>query len=137
MAINRGDTLFSVAQNAKAIFERNVDTMVAGFLIRHPDVLPGEIELVLRMGEDRSLNIVIERKGGIRFPDELTDAEDAGADTGLGYREGVIHGWNSAIRAFHDVNPPFNGVEMRETPNKFGDVVDAVVLSDTGAIAHE
>lgn len=137
MANHRGDTLFSVAQNAKAIFERNVDTMVAGFLIRHPDVLPGEIELVLRMGEDRSLNIVIERKGGIQFPSELGPSLVEPEDKEYDYERGVVHGWNTAIKAFHDVNPPFKGVEMREIPNKFGDVVDAVVLSDSGAIAHE
>lgn len=114
------DTLLSVAQRAKDAFARNIDTLVAGFLIRHPDVLPGEVELVMRHGEDRALHITIERKGGIRFPEELSVAD--------GTDERVAHGWNSAIKAFRDINPPFVGAEMRAAPQGFGDVEDAVVV---------
>lgn len=136
----KGDTLYSVAQRAKETFSRNIDTLVAGFLIRHPDVLPGEVELVMRMGEDRSLNIQIERKGGIRFPEEMHAGQMPDGPTeiiGDRFNEGVAHGWNSAIKAFRDINPPFQGQEMRSVPQGFGDVQDAVVIADSGALAHE
>lgn len=123
--MGKGQTLFSVAENAKNVFERNIDTIVAAFLIRHPDVLPGEIELVMRPGDDRSLHIQIERKGGIRFPEELVEPDDDEFD------RGVVHGWNKAIQAFRDINPPFKGQEMRAEPQGFGDVVDAEVTSVT------
>jgi hypothetical protein len=130
----KADTLYAVAQQAKTMFDRNIDTLVAAFLIRHPDVLPGEIELVMRMGEDRSLRIVVERKGGIQFPEELgnVDAVDGGQVDE--FNRGVIHGWNTAIKAFHDINPPFAGQEMRSEPSGFaGDVMD-VEVKDTSVV---
>lgn len=123
----KGDTLFSAAQKAKDTFSRNIDTLVAAFLIRHPDVLPGEIELVMRMGDDRSLNIQIERKGGIRFPEEIPEPTSNPGDGEAmdEYNRGTAHGWNSAIQAFRDINPPFAGQEMRSEPQGFeADVVD-------------
>lgn len=39
--------LASIALVAKHTFERNIDTMVAGFLIRNPDIDPADVELVM------------------------------------------------------------------------------------------
>jgi hypothetical protein len=139
--MSQGNTLFSVARHAKETFERNIDTIVAAFLIRHPDVLPNEIELVMRPGDDRALHFTIERKGGIRFPEELPEGEfdpnaDDQDDTGADYAKGVAHGWNKAIQAFKDLNPPFQG-EMRSTPQGFGDVEDAAVKAETPLVVAE
>lgn len=134
--MGKGQTLFSVAQNAKAVFERNIDTMVAGFLIRHPDVLPGEIELVMRPGEDRSLVFQIERKGGIQYPEERGVPALADGSVATTYDVGLAEGWNACLQAVKDLNPPFEG-EMRSEPKGFGDVEDAVLVDQAeGVISH-
>lgn len=39
-------TVHEVAKQAMDLFHRNADTLVAGFLIRNPDIDPGDIVLV-------------------------------------------------------------------------------------------
>lgn len=41
-------TVEAAARAAMDLFHRNADTLVAGFLIRHPDVDPGQVTLVMR-----------------------------------------------------------------------------------------
>lgn len=39
-------TTHEIAHQAMELFHRNADTLIAGFLIRHPDIDPGDIVLV-------------------------------------------------------------------------------------------
>lgn len=50
-----------VAHRAQETFHRNSDTLVAGYLVRHPDVDPADVELVMRV-EGSTIKFRIEPK---------------------------------------------------------------------------
>lgn len=95
-------TIAGVAMKAKATFDRNIDTLVAAFLIRNPDVKPEDVSLVM-----------VSERGGLRFfiqPKELhvppvageyewqkhMDLEDFGC---LGRTDAFNIGWNACREA--------------------------------------
>jgi hypothetical protein len=96
-----------LAMKAKEIFETNVNTLVAMFLIRHPDIDPADVILRIAPGAGGKMDFSIEPKG-LHVPEEryrpltgpehdqvqawtsaATPAENNAYDTGF------VDGWNS------------------------------------------
>lgn len=50
--LNPPPSVHELARKAQDLFNRNIDTLVAGFLVRHPDVDPGAVELVMQTTPD-------------------------------------------------------------------------------------
>jgi hypothetical protein len=87
-------TILSMAQRAKAAFERNIDTIVAAFLIRHPDVDPAEVELVMEPGE--KMQFYLRKRGGVKLPEYMRDGDK---------------GWNACIDEVKRLNAlPFGAM---------------------------
>lgn len=91
MQPNVQDQLQRQARQAMDTFHRNSDTLVAGFLIRHPDVDPAELVLVtqpvggsIRFSIERKVPLVPEARhvpeGDI--PDDLDAAHQRSANIG-------------------------------------------------------
>lgn len=88
-------TVFEAAMMAKELFNKNADTLVAGFLIRNPHINPGDIELVYQQTKD-----------GMRFSVEAKELHVPVArstDTGYAHDNGYAKGWNACRQAVIDM----------------------------------
>lgn len=77
-----------IAQQAMETFHRNSDTMIAGFLVRNPDVDPADIELVFQT-VGGTMRFSIEPKE-LHVPAYLPEGVPGTSDLGATYRDG----WN-------------------------------------------
>lgn len=86
-------TLLDAVIKAKEIFHKNADTLIAGFLVRHPDVDPADVELVFTPGTDGTIKFTIDMKE-LHVPAVADDEVEPfmGGDMNKAYREG----WNAA-----------------------------------------
>lgn len=55
-------TVVDAVFRAKDIFHRNADTLIAGYLVRHPDVDPADVEIVFTPMTNGTLRFSIEPK---------------------------------------------------------------------------
>lgn len=89
--MNGQQILSDVATKAMETFHRNSDTMVAGYLVRHPDVDPADVALVCRV-EKGVFTFRIEPKE-LHVPPAINESS-APEGEALHHSEYVI-GWNA------------------------------------------
>lgn len=104
--------LANIALVAKHTFERNIDTMVAGFLIHNPDIDPADVELVMSQTSD-GMRFSIEPKE-LHVPDQRyrkrvgpehdqVDEYDTismnSDEERIAYEAGEVDGWNACRTA--------------------------------------
>lgn len=105
-------TPLDIARRAQEIFHRNSETLVAGFLIRNPDICPEDVELVFQQ-VGGSLRFSIEPKElyvpGVARP---------GSDTDAAY----IEGWNACRQEMINlINAKLAAADDRHTLKEFTD----------------
>lgn len=59
---NVGPTVMEMAMEAQKIFHRNADTLVAGYLIQHPDTDPADLMIVMQHGAMGKITLSLEPK---------------------------------------------------------------------------
>lgn len=79
-------TVFDTIMRAKDIFHRNADTLIAGYLVRHPDVDPADVEIVFTPMTNGTLRFSIEPKELHVPPAKVLGADAASAS--------YVEGWN-------------------------------------------
>lgn len=89
-------TMFEVIIKAKETFYQNADVMVAGFLIRHPDIDPADVELVMMPVPGEGLRFSIEPKE-LHVPPAM--AETCAPDDEVVYSGDYVDGWNACREA--------------------------------------
>ena len=85
-------TIFEAAQKAQDVFHRNVDTLVAGFLIRNPHIDPGDVEMIFQPGPGGVLRFTIEAKE-LHVPTAIQSGEAS---------QEYMEGWNACRQAMID-----------------------------------
>lgn len=87
-------TVHEVAKQALDLFHRNADTLVAGFLIRNPDIDPGDIVLVSQ-ATPTGFRFYVEAKE-LHVPGE---AEYGIEILGKAMPDDWVNGWNACRQA--------------------------------------
>lgn len=100
--MNGPTTLLDAVFKAKEIFHRNSDTLIAGFLVRHPDVDPADVELVFTPGTDGSIKFSIEPKE-LHVPPVYVAHNDYGVE--------YANGWNACRNAMIAKSKAFRAPE--------------------------
>lgn len=92
-----------LAKKAMDLFHRNADTLIAGFLIRHPGIDPGDIVLVSQSTPDgfrfyvdaKELHVPPERAN----PEGYVPHSEGGQTCAMAYADG----WNDCRQAIIDM----------------------------------
>lgn len=104
---NPPPSLSEIAIKAQEIFHKNADTLIAGFLITHPDIDPADVQLVF-VSNAGKMTLSIEPKE-LHVPETMSDAgyrvqHQLGA-IGDGELEDAVQyarGWNACRQAMID-----------------------------------
>lgn len=107
--------LHRIAQVAMHSFQRNADTMVAGFLVRNPDIDPADVDLVMTQDggsvrfsiQPKELYVPQEKHREMVGPEhELEEAFHYSAvnsdEERAAYDAGEVDGWNACRQAMID-----------------------------------
>ena len=116
-------TPLDIARRAQEIFHRNSETLIAGFLIRNPDICPEDVELVFQQ-VGGSLRFSIEPKE-LYVPPEDNYMPDIGADQGdldVAHRMSYSEGWNDCRQEMIDfLDAKLAAADDRHTLKEFTD----------------
>lgn len=82
------------ATKARAIFEKNVDTHIAMFLIKHPDVDPADVEIVFTPGAGGKIKFSIEPRE-LHVPPARKVESLQTPDGEAAYTDEFSNGWNA------------------------------------------
>lgn len=117
-------TVLGLAQQARATFDKNIDTMIAAFLIRNPDVNPGDIELVFQPSTDGKMHFWINQcPNGVKLPRAMEAA--TGDDA---YQKGYVEGWNGCRTDAANLNARTPEQLRAPIPDLPVDVESAVIV---------
>ena len=109
-------TITDMAANAQEVFHRNVDTLIAGYLIRHPDTDPADVTLVFQQ-LGGSLRFSIEpRELHVPAQNTYNPQHDDTSNTPLEFarKSAYADGWNDCRAAMIAEATP-QGVVMATT----------------------
>lgn len=111
----KGTTILDLARKARETFDRNIDTMIAAFLIRNPEVNPGDIELVFQPSVDGKMHFwITPRVLGVKLPKDLTGEG--------GEHEEYRKGWHDCIDEVRTLNARTDGQMRAPIPGTPEDV---------------
>lgn len=113
-AVAAATQVVDAAVKAANIFHNNCDTLVAGFLIRHPDVHPGDVDLVFTPLPNGALRFGLEVKE-LHVPPALAEGDPGTQDLGATYRDG----WNACRQAMIDTTKAARPPEADVQPLDF------------------
>lgn len=91
-------TVLDAVMRAKDVFHRNADTLIAGYLIRHPDVDPADVELVFTPMTNGTIKFSIEPKELHVPPAKEADSKEPDPKERQ-LNNAFIEGWNFCRQA--------------------------------------
>lgn len=94
-------SVHEVTREAMRVFHQNTDTLIAGFLIRHPEIDPGDIVLVTQATPD-GFRVFVDAK-------ELHVPKSKDIDTGHQQDNDYARGWNACRQAVIDMTKKYQG----------------------------
>lgn len=113
-------TPLDIARRAQEIFHRNSETLIAGFLIRNPDICPEDVELVFQQ-VGGSLRFSIEPKE-LYVPAEKPESTYRGDVFENDTAEAFVRGWNACRQEMIDhLDAKLAAADDRHTLKEFTD----------------